>query len=255
MVETECNADFVCPESVTGCDANIEKPERPIGTWWGMSEEEKVEAKAEMEAKVDTFKQQILVCACCDGKSLQELVGNDRSEGGRGKQILAKLQEMVETECNADFVCPESVTGCDANIEKPERPIGTWWGMSEEEKVEAKAEMEAKVDTFKQQILVCACCDGKSLQELVGNDRTSVYDEDSSESSLDEEGSESISSSQDVGIEDISTDLTSLPEQAVEIARASAAVDGLIQSNPAAGQASISWVFAIAAFGIVGLTL
>mmetsp|Transcript_9450 Transcript_9450/g.14064 ORF Transcript_9450/g.14064 Transcript_9450/m.14064 type:complete len:128 (+) Transcript_9450:169-552(+) len=127
--------------------------------------------------------------------------------------------------------------------------------MSEEEKVEAKAEMEAKVDTFKQQILVCACCDGKTLQELVGNDRTSVYDEDSSESSLDEEGSESISSSQDVGIEDINTDLTSLPEQAVEIARASAAVDGLVQSNPAAGQASISWVFAIAAFGIVGLTL
>jgi hypothetical protein len=176
-------------------------------------------------------------------------------QGGRGKQILAKLQEMVETECNADFVCPESVTGCDANIEKPERPIGTWWGMSEEEKVAAKAEMEAKVDTFKQQILVCACCDGKSLQELVGNDRTSVYDEDSSESSLDEEGSESISSSQDVGIEDINTDLTSLPEQAVEIARASAAVDGLVQSNPSAGQASISWVFAIAAFGIIGLTL
>ena len=259
MVDTECNSDFVCPESVMGCDEIIDKPERPLFTWWNMSEEEKAEAKAEMEVKKDTFKEQVLTCACCDGKTVEELVGYDQGgQGGRGEDILVKLQGMVDTECNSDFVCPESVTGCDEIIDKPERPLLTWWNMSEEEKAEAKAEMEAKKDTFKEQVLTCACCDGKTVEELVGHDRIRVYDEDSSGSSLDEEGSESSSSSQDDGSEDIigeDTDLSSLPGQATSIARASAAVDGLdIQSN-AAGQAGISWAFVFAVFGIASWAL
>ena len=186
---------------------------------------------------------------------------------GKGKLMLAKLQQEVESECNSDFVCPDSVTGCDAVIEKPERPMLSWWDMSEDEKLAAKAEMEAKVDAFKEQVLTCTCCDGKTIDELVGIDRISAYDEESlessfdeegSESSFDEEGSESSSSSKDGGTEDFveDTDLSSLPEQATAIVRASAAVDGFdIQANPAAGQASISWVIAIAAFGIAGWAL
>mmetsp|Transcript_18743 Transcript_18743/g.30704 ORF Transcript_18743/g.30704 Transcript_18743/m.30704 type:complete len:213 (+) Transcript_18743:61-699(+) len=177
---------------------------------------------------------------------------------GKGKLMLAKLQQEVESECNSDFVCPDSVTGCDAVIEKPERPMLSWWDMSEDEKLAAKAEMEAKVDAFKEQVLTCACCDGKTIDELVGIDRIRAYDEEGSESSFDEEGSESSSSSQDGGTEDFveDTDLSSLPEQATAIVRASAAVDGFdIQANPAAGQASISWVIAIAAFGIAGWAL
>jgi len=265
MIDTECNSDFVCPESVTGCDEVIDKPERPLLTWWNMSDEEKAEAKAEMEAKKDAFKEQVLTCACCDGKTVEELVGYDEDgQGGRRKDILAKLQGMIDTECNSDFVCPESVTGCDEVIDKPERPLLTWWNMSDEEKAEAKAEMEAKKDAFKEQVLTCACCDGKTVEELVGNDRISIYDEDGLESSsLDEDGLESSSSSEDDSSEDSSedsigedTDLASLPGQATSIARASAAVDGLNLSN-AAGHAGMSWalIFAAASFGIASLAL
>jgi hypothetical protein len=179
-----------------------------------------------------------------------------QGQGGQGLHIIAKLQEMVESECTSDFACPESITDC-ANIEKPEKPTD-WWNMSDGEKANAKAEMEATKDTFKQQVLVCACCEGKTVQELVG------YDEDGSESSLDEDGSDS-SSSQDGGTTDINTEdtedlLSSLPENAVAVAKASATVnDSELQnaflSNPAAGHASLSWVLTIAAFGMVGLAL
>ena len=185
-------------------------------------------------------------------------------QGGRREDFLAKLQGMVDTKCNSDFVCPESVTGCDEVIDKPERPLLTWWNMSDEEKAEAKAEMEAKKDAFKEQVLTCACCDGKTVEELVGNGRISDYDEDGLESSsLDEDGLESSVSSEDGSSEDSSedsigedTDMTSLPGQATSLARASASVEGLDISN-AAGHAGMSWalIFAAASFGIVSLAL
>ena len=137
-----------------------------------------------------------------------------------------------------------------------------WLDMSEEEKLAAKADMKAEVDAFKEQVLTCACCAGKTLEELVGpnNDRIRFYDEDTSDSSFDGEGWESSSSSEDGGTEDTveDTDQSSLPGLATTIARASAAIDGLdMQSNPAAGHASISWAIAIAAaaFGIAGWAL
>lgn len=184
-------------------------------------------------------------------------------QGGRGKDILAKLQGMVDTKCNADFICPETVTGCDEVIDKPERPLLTWWNMSEDEKAEAKAEMEDKKDAFKEQVLTCACCDGKTVEELVGNSRVIDYDEVGLESSLDEDGLENSVSSQDDSSKDSSedsigedTDFTSLPGQAISLARASAAVDGLDISN-AAGHAGMSWalIFAAASFGIATLAL
>ena len=108
-------------------------------------------------------------------------------QGGQGRDIVAKLQGIVESECNSGFVCPESITDC-ANIEKPEKPTTTtnWWNMSEEEKAVAKAEMQATKDTFKQQVLVCACCGGKTVQELVGYDL--AHDEDGSETSSSHDG-------------------------------------------------------------------
>jgi hypothetical protein len=176
-----------------------------------------------------------------------------QGQGGQGLHIIAKLQEMVESECTSDFACPESITDC-ANIEKPEKPTD-WWNMSEEEKANAKAEMEVTKDTFKQQVLVCACCEGKTVQ-LVGYD--------GSESSLDEDGSDS-SSSQDGGTTDINNEdtadlVSSHPENAVAVAKASATVDdselqNAFLSNPAAGHASLSWVLAIVAIGMVGLAL
>ena len=257
-IDAKCNSDFVCPDEVTGCDAVIEKPERPMLDWLDMTDEEKLAAKADMKAEVDAFKEQVLTCACCAGKTLEELVGD---QGGPGKFMLAKLQEKVESKCNSDFVCPDEVTGCDAVIERPERPMLDWLDMSEEEKLAAKADMKAEVDAFKEQVLTCACCAGKTLEELVGpdNDRIRFYDEDTSESSFDGEGWESSSSSEDGEMEDTveDADLSSLPAQATSIVRASAAVDGLdVQSNPA-GHASISWAIAIAAaaFGIAGWAL
>ena len=257
-VESKCNSDFLCPDEVTGCDAVIERPERPMLDWLDMSEEERLAAKADMKAEVEAFKEQVLTCACCAGKSLEELVGD---QGGPGKFMLAKLQEKVESKCKSDFVCPDEVTGCDAVIERPERPMLDWLDMSEEEKLAAKADMKAEVEAFKEQVLTCACCAGKTLEELVGpdNDRIRFYDEETSDSSFDGEGWESSSSSEDGGTEDIEdVDLGSLPAQATSIVRASAAVDGLdVQSNPAAGHASISWAIAIAAaaVGIAGWAL
>ncbi|KAL7447074.1 hypothetical protein ACHAXM_010745 [Skeletonema potamos] len=157
----------------------------------------------------------------------------------------------------------DQVTDC-TNIEKPEKPTD-WWNMSDEEKADAKAEMEATNSTFKQQILVCACCEGKTIQELVGVTRASDETSDENESSYDEDGSEAgSSSSQDSGTTDVNTgdtedSLSALPEHAVAIAKASATVDGsdiqtAFLSNPAAG-ASFSWFLAITAFVMVGLAL
>ena len=250
MVDLRCNSDFACPVTITGCDAEIEKPERPGAwdSWWDMSEEERADKKAEVEA----FRQQILTCACCDGKTVQELVGRDR------ESRLEKIQEKVDSKCNSDFTCPDTITGCDSEIDKPDKPgaFEWWWDMSEEEKDMAKAEMEA----FKQQLLVCTCCDGKTIQELMGRESDFDGDDSDESTSLDEGRFDSSSTSEDSDTEDEFEDFelsSSLPEQAVSIAKASAAVDGLDigNSNPAAGQASISWVLVLATFGIVGLAL
>ena len=84
---------------------------------------------------------------------------------GRGDK-LAKLQNMIDTKCNADFTCPvdtPSIEEC--TFEKPERPDTT--GLSQEEIQQLKEDGKGMRQERKQQILMCACCGSFSLDEML----------------------------------------------------------------------------------------
>eukprot|EP00984_Skeletonema_dohrnii_P005606 scaffold1975_cov70-Skeletonema_dohrnii-CCMP3373.AAC.2 len=85
-----------------------------------------------------------------------------------GGDKLAKLQNMIDTECTASFSlsCPDDdPTDDDCTFEKPERPRFT--NMSQDEIQQLKKDYRAMRQERKQQLLVCACCGGYSLDEML----------------------------------------------------------------------------------------
>mmetsp|Transcript_35487 Transcript_35487/g.72590 ORF Transcript_35487/g.72590 Transcript_35487/m.72590 type:complete len:230 (-) Transcript_35487:229-918(-) len=89
--------------------------------------------------------------------------------GGGGGDKLAKLQNMIDTECTASFSlsCPDDdPTDDDCTFEKPERPNFTN-NMSQDEIQQLKKDYRAMRQERKQQLLVCACCGGDSLDEML----------------------------------------------------------------------------------------
>jgi len=89
--------------------------------------------------------------------------------GGGGGDKLAKLQNMIDTECTASFSlsCPDDdPTDDDCTFEKPERPNFTN-NMSQDEIQQLKKDYRAMRQERKQQLLVCACCGGYSLDEML----------------------------------------------------------------------------------------
>ncbi|KAK1740438.1 hypothetical protein QTG54_008533 [Skeletonema marinoi] len=87
--------------------------------------------------------------------------------GGGGGDKLAKLQNMIDTECTASFSlsCPDDPTDDDCTFEKPERPNFT--DLSQDEIQQLKEDYRAMRKERKQQLLVCACCGGYSLDEML----------------------------------------------------------------------------------------
>jgi len=88
--------------------------------------------------------------------------------GGGGGNKLAKLQNMIDTECTASFSlsCPDDdPTDDDCTFEKPERPNFT--DLSQDEIQQLKKDYRAMRQERKQQLLVCACCGGYSLDEML----------------------------------------------------------------------------------------
>ena len=237
-VDSQCTEDFDCSLE-TDCTI-IEKPEKPEGGWWNMSDED----KAEMELKKEAFKEQVVFCACCEQKSVGELLGvevgedgsyessssHDSSEGGYHhghgghEGFISKLQEMADFECSTSDIACDQPVDC-ANIEKPEKDHSDWWSMSEEEKTAAKAEMQEMKEAFKEKVVYCVCCEDMSIQDLVA------------------------SNDADASGEAVSTELA--------ISKALAAVDGSdpSKSNPASGPASLSWAWALAIAGCIGTSM
>eukprot|EP00984_Skeletonema_dohrnii_P033999 scaffold32515_cov67-Skeletonema_dohrnii-CCMP3373.AAC.1 len=75
MIDTECTASFSlsCPDDdPTDDDCTFEKPERPNFT--NMSQDEIQQLKKDYRAMRQERKQQLLVCACCGGYSLDEML-------------------------------------------------------------------------------------------------------------------------------------------------------------------------------------
>mmetsp|Transcript_17763 Transcript_17763/g.25159 ORF Transcript_17763/g.25159 Transcript_17763/m.25159 type:complete len:229 (-) Transcript_17763:95-781(-) len=89
--------------------------------------------------------------------------------GGGGGNKLAKLQNMIDTKCTAAFslTCPDDTLSDDeCTFEKPERPDITT-GLSQEEIQQLKEDYRAARQERKEQLLVCACCGGYSLDEML----------------------------------------------------------------------------------------
>lgn len=87
---------------------------------------------------------------------------------GGGGNKLAKLQNMIDTKCTAEFslTCPDDELGDDeCTFEKPERPDIT--GLSQEEVQQLKEDYRAERQERKEQLLVCACCGGYTLDEML----------------------------------------------------------------------------------------
>lgn len=232
-VDSQCTEDFDCSLQ-TDC-TSIEKPEKPEDGWLNVSDED----KAEMELKKEAFKEQVLYCACCEQKSVGELLGVEVGEDGSYESssshdgsgggyhhghgghegFISKLQEMADSECSTSDIACDQTVDC-ANIEKPEKPEGGWMKMSDEDKAAAKAEMHA----IKEKVVYCVCCDGLSIQDLLT-------------SNADESG------------EATSTELA--------ISKALAVVDGSdpSKSNPASSPASFSWAWALAITAFIGTSM
>mmetsp|Transcript_33790 Transcript_33790/g.57074 ORF Transcript_33790/g.57074 Transcript_33790/m.57074 type:complete len:127 (-) Transcript_33790:6-386(-) len=88
--------------------------------------------------------------------------------GGGGGDKLAKLQNMIDTECTASFSlsCPDDdPTDDNCTFEKPERP--SFNDMSQDEIQQLKKDYRAMRQERKQQLLFCACCGGYSLDEML----------------------------------------------------------------------------------------
>lgn len=240
-VDSQCTEDFDCSLE-TGCTI-IEKPEKPEGGWFNMSDGDK--AEMELKMKKEAFKEQVVFCACCEQKSVGELLGvevgedgsyessssHDGSEGGHHghggghEGFISKLQEMADSECSTSDIACDQTVDC-TNIEKPEKDHdhSNWMNMSDEDKAAAKAEMQAMKEAFKEKVVYCVCCEGMTIQDLLA-------------SNADESG------------EAVSTELA--------ISKALAAVDGSdpSKSNPASGPASLSWAWALAIAGCIGTSM
>jgi hypothetical protein len=239
-VDSQCTEDFDCSLE-TDC-TNIDKPEKPEGGWLNMSDED----KAEMELKKEAFKEQVVFCACCEQKSVGELLGVEVGEDGSYESssshdvsgggyhhghgghdgFISKLQQMADSECSTSDIACDQTVDC-TNIEKPEKEDhdhSNWMNMSDEDKAAAKAEMQAMKEAFKEKVVYCVCCDGMSIQDLLA-------------SNADESG------------EAASTELA--------ISKALAAVDGSdpSKSNPASGPASLSWAWALAIAVFIGTSM
>lgn len=238
-VDSQCTENFDCSLE-TDC-TSIERPEKPEGGWWIMSEED----KAEMELKKEAFEEQVVFCGCCEQKSVGELlsveVGEDGSydsssshdgseghHGGGHEGFISKLQEMADSECStSDIACDQSTVNC-ANIEKPgkDHDHSDWMNMSDEDKAAAKAEMQAMKEEFKEKVVYCVCCKDMSIQDLLASNDADEYGEAASTAEL-------------------------------AISKALAAVDGSdpSKSNPASSPASLSWAWALVITAFIGTSM
>jgi hypothetical protein len=77
---------------------------------------------------------------------------------------LAKLQNLIDTECTPSFSCPVTPSKDDCTFEKLERPDIT--GLSEDQIEKLMEEFQALKQERKQQLLTCACCGKFTLEEM-----------------------------------------------------------------------------------------
>ena len=97
-----------------------------------------------------------------------ELDTSERILRRGGGDKLAKLQNMIDTKCTAAFSlsCPDDTPSDEeCTFENPERPDIT--GLSQEEIQQLKEDYRATRKERKQQLLMCACCGGFSLDEML----------------------------------------------------------------------------------------
>mmetsp|Transcript_27433 Transcript_27433/g.40861 ORF Transcript_27433/g.40861 Transcript_27433/m.40861 type:complete len:196 (-) Transcript_27433:196-783(-) len=129
---------------------------------------------------ISTFISALLALSNAESDTSERIL---RRGGGGGK--LAKLQNMIDTECTASFslTCPDDdPTDDDCTFEKPERPNFT--DLSQDEIQQLKEDYRAMRQERKQQLLVCACCGGYSLDEMLPFAQGSASGSDGSGSSL-----------------------------------------------------------------------
>jgi len=111
---------------------------------------------------ISTFVAALLALSNAEPESSERIL----KRGGANK--LAKLQNMIDTKCTATFslTCPDdSPSEDDCTFEKPERPDTT--ELSQEEIQQLKEDYRAERKERKEQLLVCACCEGYSLGEML----------------------------------------------------------------------------------------
>eukprot|EP00578_Thalassiosira_sp_NH16_P008960 CAMPEP_0181111132 /NCGR_PEP_ID=MMETSP1071-20121207/19105_1 /TAXON_ID=35127 /ORGANISM="Thalassiosira sp., Strain NH16" /LENGTH=239 /DNA_ID=CAMNT_0023194991 /DNA_START=244 /DNA_END=960 /DNA_ORIENTATION=+ len=187
MIETKCSDPNTCFGVVPAdLDCTFQEPEKPDTT--GMDVDKRNQVKREYRAKKKECKENMVKCACCAGMSVEDIIaakgdnGGSRPSGGGGgaggrpgkggygffgkESGGAKLQNMIETECDNPSTCDmvDDPTTLDCTFEMPDRPDMS--ELDEDAKAQLKEELKAKMKERYQDMAKCVCCAGTPIEDI-----------------------------------------------------------------------------------------
>ncbi|EED86935.1 hypothetical protein THAPSDRAFT_269876 [Thalassiosira pseudonana CCMP1335] len=144
-----------------------------------MTDVEKEAFKADMVARKEAKREQMLNCACCAGSTLEDMLGrvnfaqdsrpSDSGGRGQGTPSADHLQALIDETCPTFDCTTVNTDTLDCTMEEPPaRP--DFSSMTDVEKDALKADMMAKKEEKKEQVMNCACCADISVEELLGGE-------------------------------------------------------------------------------------